>query len=94
MNILYLIVALIFGSGVGIGMAFLICASMLKKSNDIGDSVGDAKEYTEGAVFTVQTKRLSYSEREGFSDRNEIPIRLLYEEPSDNDEVRKIRKIG
>lgn len=94
MNILYLIIAFIFGSGVGTGMAFLICASMLKKSNDIGDSVGEAKEYTEGAVFTVQTKRLGHAERECFSNLNEIPIRSLYEEPSDTDEVHKLQKTG
>ena len=44
MEVLFFILALIFGTGLGFGTAFLVCASMLKKSNDIGDSVGEAKE--------------------------------------------------
>lgn len=94
MEVLFFILALIFGTGLGFGTAFLVCASMLKKSNDIGDSVGEAKEYSSGAVFTVSTKRLKKAERESFVRLNEIPLKSQYEEPADTEEVHKLEKIG
>ncbi len=92
MDILYLIGALILGAGLGIGTAFFVCASMLKNSNDMGDSVGTAKDYTDPAVFTVKVDRLKSAERECFHNINEIPLAPLYSEPSLDEEVHKLEK--
>ena len=90
MEMLYFILALIFGAGLGIGSAFFICASMLKSSNDIGDSVDNG--FVSELEFTVKEDRLKANERETFIKDHVIPLKPLYDEPSDAAEVHKLSK--
>lgn len=43
--------SILFASGVGFGLAFWICGTLLEKSNNFGDSKGDKGEYRAYADF-------------------------------------------
>ncbi len=42
------VLSFVLAIGLGFGLACLIFASLLSKSNDIGNSIGDAAHYTVG----------------------------------------------
>lgn len=48
---MYTLFAFVLAIGVGFGLACLIFASLLFKSNDLGDSVGKAELYTSGIDY-------------------------------------------
>ena len=60
------VVAFILAIGLGFGLACLIFASLLDKSNDIGNSIGTASTYSEGVVFDRRVDRMKKEERESF----------------------------
>jgi len=59
-------VALIFAAGLGFGLAFFIFASLLAKSNDLGNSTGSANRYTGGIVYDRSVDRLKKDELGSF----------------------------
>ncbi len=60
------VVAFIFAIGLGFGLACFIFASLLSKSNDIGNSIGNANRYTGGIVYDRSVDRLRKDEIESF----------------------------
>ncbi|MBR3462469.1 MAG: hypothetical protein IKH20_07320 [Clostridiales bacterium] len=58
--------ALILAIGVGFGTACFIFASLLIKSNDIGNSIGSAYHYSRGVSFDRREDKISSSVRESF----------------------------
>ena len=61
------VIAFILSIGVGFGLACLIFASLLSKSNDIGNSIGSASSYSGGVVFDRRADRMKKDERENFA---------------------------
>ena len=61
------ILALILSIGLGFGLACLIFASLLAKSNDIGNSIGEASHYTGGVIFDRRQDRIKKSEKDTFA---------------------------
>ena len=61
------VIAFLLSIGVGFGLACLIFASILSKSNDIGNSIGSASNYTGGPVFDRRSDRMKKEERESFA---------------------------
>lgn len=60
------ILAFLLASGLGFGLACLIFASILSKSNDLGNSIGEAGHYTDGIYYDRSTDRLNKKEVEVF----------------------------
>lgn len=60
------IFALILSMGVGFGLSCLFFASLLSKSNDIGNSVGAVSRYAERPVFDRSPHRISSEEEKEF----------------------------
>lgn len=60
------ILALILAIGLGFGLACLIFASLLSKSNDIGNSVGEAGRYTVGISYDRSVDKLKKNEVDTF----------------------------
>lgn len=82
--------AFLFGSALGCGLAFWICATLLDKSNNIGDSHGSSKDYMATAIFTERMDRLSKEDRQSFSARYARDISDYSAQPSDNEQVRRL----
>lgn len=62
MNILLLVLA----CGLGFGLACVIFSFILAKSNDIGNSVGSASQYTFGISYDISRDKLSDDEKDSF----------------------------
>ena len=61
------ILALILAIGLGFGLACFIFASLLTKSNDIGNSIGEASHYTVGITYDRTVNKMSKDERNNFA---------------------------
>lgn len=59
--------AFILAIGLGFGLSCLIFASLLSKSNDIGNSIGEASHYSAGATFDRVVNKMPSKERENFA---------------------------
>ena len=59
-------ISVILSIGIGFGLACLIFANLLAKSNDIGNSIGSASQYSRGVVFDRRVDRMKKDERENF----------------------------
>ena len=59
--------ALILAIGLGFGLACLIFASILAKSNDIGNSIADSSRYSIGISYDRNRDKLNKAERETFT---------------------------
>ena len=57
---------LILASGLGFGLACFIFASLLSKSNDIGNSIGSVYDYGSGVNFDTRANRMKKSEKDTF----------------------------
>ena len=60
------ILALIIALGLGFGLSCFLFASLLSKSNDIGNNVGEASWYTVGIEYDITTNNLSDAEVKSF----------------------------
>ncbi|MBR4556857.1 MAG: hypothetical protein IKO15_05175 [Clostridiales bacterium] len=60
-------ISVILSIGIGFGLACLIFANLLAKSNDIGNSIGSASQYSRGVVFDRRVDRMKKEERENFA---------------------------
>lgn len=60
------ILALIIALGLGFGMSCFIFASLLSKSNDIGNNVGEYSRYTFGIEYDMRTNNLTDDEVKTF----------------------------
>jgi hypothetical protein len=60
------VLSFVLAIGLGFGLACLIFASLLSKSNDIGNSIGDAAHYTVGISYDRSVDRLKRDERDTF----------------------------
>ena len=61
------LLAFLFASGVGFGLACWIFGTILDKSNNIGDSHGSNLDYSAYVHITTQKDRMSNSERDSFT---------------------------
>lgn len=61
------ILSFILSIGLGFGLACLIFASLLSKSNDIGNSIGEASHYTTGVTFDRRQDKIKKSEKDTFA---------------------------
>ncbi|MBR1798064.1 MAG: hypothetical protein IJ757_08690 [Clostridiales bacterium] len=60
------ILALILSCGLGFGLACVVLARTLAKSNDVGNSVGKYSDYTAGINYDITRDKLSYQEIDVF----------------------------
>ena len=60
------VLALILAAGVGFGLACFIFASLLAKSNDIGNSIGEASHYSLGIAYDRTQDKMKKEETETF----------------------------
>jgi hypothetical protein len=60
------ILALIIALGLGFGLSCFLFASLLSRSNDIGNNVGEASRYTVGIEYDITTNNLSDAEVKSF----------------------------
>lgn len=61
------ILALLLSIGLGFGLACFIFASLLAKSNDIGNSVGEVGHYSLGISYDRTQDKMKDKERENFA---------------------------
>ena len=84
--------AILFASGVGFGLACWLMGTLLDKSNNIGDSHGNAGEYGAYIAYTQKMNRMSNTDRDRFCNLYSIKIDLPSEEPKGSDLVRRLTK--
>lgn len=72
----YWVLAIIIGLGYGIGLAFLIMALILNKSNNLGDSRSKKEDYASGILYFSQQDRMSPLNN-AFMDYVETNLELL-----------------
>lgn len=60
MNGVALFFAIIVGAPLGLGVAFTLFGSLLNRSNNHGDSVGESRIYTGGIIFSSQEDKKLY----------------------------------
>lgn len=87
---MYTFLALLFGSGLGCGLSFWICATMLEKSNNIGDSHGDSKDYGAAVHFTERINNLKSNDKKTFSITYARNIEDKNAEPKGSEQVRRL----
>jgi len=51
-----IVIGFILGVIVGIGVAYLITALLVKSSNDLGDSVGQFKDFSKESLKVIEKK--------------------------------------
>jgi hypothetical protein len=61
------VLAFLLAIGLGFGLACLIFASILAKSNDIGNSVASSGRYSVGISYDRSRDKLNRNERETFT---------------------------
>ena len=61
------VLAFILAIGLGFGLACLIFASILAKSNDIGNSVASSGRYSVGISYDRSLDKLKKDEKESFT---------------------------
>lgn len=59
--------ALLLAIGLGFGLACLIFASLLDKSNDIGNSIASSSRYSIGINYDRSRDKLKKDEKESFT---------------------------
>ena len=59
--------ALLLAIGLGFGLACLIFASLLDKSNDIGNSIASSSRYSIGINYDRSRDKLKKDEKESFA---------------------------
>ncbi|MBE7072636.1 MAG: hypothetical protein E7383_07810 [Ruminococcaceae bacterium] len=59
--------ALLLAIGLGFGLACLIFASLLDKSNDIGNSIASSSRYSIGINYDRSLDKLKKDEKESFT---------------------------
>lgn len=74
--------------GFGFGLACWICGKMLDRSNNLGDSHGDSKEYNVAAIFTHSCDNVSNSDGLAFFD-----LYAYKKEISDADDKARVRRM-
>lgn len=79
--------AILLAPGLGFGLVCFIFAKLLEKSNDLGDSKGDAAFYTNGILFNTRKDRINNSEKNTFADQYCVQINRKYIEPDGSKEV-------
>ena len=84
------VISFLFAIGVGFGLSFWICGSILEKSNNIGDSKGDRADYQAYVNFTSREDRISNSERQTYSSKHSQPIEGATQGPSGSERVRRL----
>ncbi len=62
------VLAFILAIGLGFGLACLIFASLLSKSNDIGNSIGEAGRYTIGISYDRCADKMKKNEVDVFGN--------------------------
>lgn len=70
------VIALILSIGLGFGLACFLFASLLSKSNNIGDSVGEAEQYHAKAIFD------QHLDDEYSKSKSDIQFRLSHYQPN------------
>lgn len=81
------ILAFFLALGLGFGCACFIFASLLAKSNDIGNSTGTLNHYSGGVVFDRRADRLKDSEKLSFGVGYFRKDDMTYVEPSSTKKV-------
>ena len=83
------LLAFLFASGVGFGLAFWIFGTILDKSNNIGDSHGSNLDYKAYVHFSARKDRMSNSERDTFTKWYARPLDDTAA-PKGNERVRRL----
>lgn len=60
------VLALVLAIGLGFGLACFIFATLLAKSNDIGNSIGKVSHYSNGIYYDRNQNKLKNNEKETF----------------------------
>lgn len=61
------VLALVLAIGLGFGLACLIFASLLAKSNDIGNSIASSSRYSVGINYDRSRDKLKKDEKDSFT---------------------------
>ena len=61
------VLALVLAIGLGFGLACLIFASLLAKSNDIGNSIASSSRYSAGINYDRSRDKLKKDEKDSFT---------------------------
>ena len=93
MNGVALFFGILMGGSLGVGVAFLIFGSLLNRSNNHGDSVGENSRYTGGIAYSAQLdKKLHKAESQSeFLNTYYVPLQSdpVFRTPS----ARVVRKM-
>lgn len=93
MNGVALFFGILMGAPLGVGVAFLIFGSLLNRSNNHGDSVGENSRYTGGIAYSAQLdKKLQKADKQSeFLNTYYVPLSSdpVFRNPS----ARVVRKI-
>ena len=93
MNGVALFFGILMGGSLGVGVAFLIFGSLLNRSNNHGDSVGENSRYTGGIAYSAQIdKKLNKAENQSeFLNTYYVPLQMdpVFRTPA----ARVVRKL-
>lgn len=93
MNGVAIFLGILMGGSLGVGVAFLIFGSLLNRSNNHGDSVGENSRYTGGIAYSAQLdKKLHKAESQSeFLNTYYVPLQSdpVFRTPS----ARVVRKL-
>ena len=93
MNGVAIFLGILMGGSLGVGVAFLIFGSLLNRSNNHGDSVGENSRYTGGIAYSAQLdKKLHKAESQSeFLNTYYVPLQSdpVFRTPS----ARVVRKM-
>ena len=82
----------LFAIGLGFGLSCWICGTLLEKSNNIGDSRGENRDYDAYVQFTTRKDRLTNKEKGTFPSMYSIRIDDASTGPSGSEQVRRLSK--
>ena len=61
MAVVYWILALLMGAPIGVGVAFMILSAILNKSNNMGDSRAEIRDFSSEIVYLSQENNMKHS---------------------------------
>lgn len=63
------VLVVIFSIGLGFGLTFFVFASLLERSNDIGNSIGTASTYSNGIKYDIARNDITYEQAASYVSR-------------------------
>lgn len=80
---------IILSTGLGYGLTFLVFATILEKSNDLGNSIGSASRYSNGIAYDISRDDLKYEQATSYLSRYIKDEDRDHAEPPSNGKVEQ-----